>query len=479
MAFIQRRRYATLSYTCVSLLLAVSIVCCSSSMGRRSVTGSTPARSFDLDGPTSLAIEDGILYILELGKPQIRRLDLKTGTISTLNTSRPLEVPDQLAVDHHGGLLVAEMARVVRVSTSDGTVTTVAGTGDFGDSGDGGLALQAHLSSVSGLAIDALGGIYVADWRVRRIDARTGVITSIAGAQLRGANHKPTTGDGGPALSAGLDYLDSVAVDTRGNVYIAQFGEYADGHRIRRVDAVTGVIETIVGPGTHVDVDPSIAGTPWRIQNPGELTWDRTGGLLFLDPVNGRVLRLDVASRSVRAIAGSSRGNSGDGGPATQARFKNPSGLAVDDDGNIFVADFAANRVRRIDQKTGKVRTVVGTGRVSAEPMIIDSQPVYPSPEAETCQNEITKPALIVDAVDQAGGPIPEATVVMVTIASASEVSSWQTDAAGRAILTAPRSGNYAVMVSAPGFLPETRALRLSSGCSGKFSAILKIAPVK
>jgi sugar lactone lactonase YvrE len=154
-----------------------------------------------------------------------------------------------------------------------------------------------------------------------------------------------------------------MAMDAAGVIYMADGFESPANAKIERIDSTTGARTTIVGPDTPVVMDPTVGGGPWHILSPSALTWDRSNGLLFLDPINGRVLRLDLSTGVVRALCGSTRGDSGDGGPAVRARLNNPSALAVDKDGNIFVADFVANRIRRIDGRTGLISTVAGNGK--------------------------------------------------------------------------------------------------------------------
>lgn len=179
-------------------------------------------------------------------------------------------------------------SRIRRVDGGSGIITTIAGNGQGGFNGDGGAATSASLLGPSGVAVDAQGDLFIADAgnnRIRRVDAVTGIITTVAGSGQQGFS-----GDGGPAtnVSLNLNPLGAVAVDTHDNLFIADYHD----HRIRRVDALTGIITSVAGTG----------------------------------------------------LANST----GDGGPATSATISFPMGVAVDAQGNFFVAD-ASGRVRRVD----------------------------------------------------------------------------------------------------------------------------------
>ena len=214
-------------------------------------------------------------------------------------TQAGLSSPLGVFVDGAGDLYIADYghARIRRVDAATGVITTVAGNGERGFSGDGGLATQASIRGPGGVFVDEAGSVYIADdanHRIRRVDAATGVITTVAGNGEQGFS-----GDGGPAPQAGLSYPSCVFVDGAGNLFIADLGN----HRIRRVDAATGVITTVVGNGE--------------------------------------------------------RGFSGDGGPAIQARLVLPYGVFVDGAGSLYVADRGNNRIRKVDAGTRAITTVV------------------------------------------------------------------------------------------------------------------------
>ena len=210
--------------------------------------------------------------------------------------------PDGVAVDRNGNIYAAADATnhvVSRIDAATGVITTVAGNGTQGFAGDGGAATSAELYNPSGLAVDGLGDLFIADTYndcIRRVDAATGVITTVAGGAHGFA------GDGGTATSAAVAYPSGVAVDGLGDLFIADTGN----NRVRRVDAQSGVITTVAGTGAF--------------------------------------------------------GFAGDGGAATSAELNHPSVLAVDGLGDVFIADTYNCCIRRIDAQTGVITTVAGNG---------------------------------------------------------------------------------------------------------------------
>jgi DNA-binding beta-propeller fold protein YncE len=208
--------------------------------------------------------------------------------------------------------------------------------------------------------MDADGNLYVVDLgnnRIRRVDAKTGIISTVAGS-----GNRDSSGDGGSALLAGLEYPSSIAIDRSGNLYISQYGYGSDSHRIRRVDAKTGIIETFAGlgkAGLWGDGGPALQAS---LQSPSDLLFDAAGSLFVVDPVNDRVRRIDAPSGIITTFAGTTKGFGGDGGPAAKAKLNNPSSITFDSAGNLYIAEFVNNRVRRIDAKTGIITTVAGNG---------------------------------------------------------------------------------------------------------------------
>ena len=240
--------------------------------------------------------------------------------------------PAGVAVDGAGNLYIADSSNNgIRKVDSTGTITTIAGTGELGFSGDGGPAVEAELYYPAGVAVDSAGNVYIADTgnqRIRKVDS-TGTITTIAGSGEFGFS-----GDGGPAVEAEFRSPRGVAVDSAGNVYIADAGN----RLIRKVDS-TGTITTIAGTGEFGfsgDGGPAAAA---RLAFPYGVAVDSAGNVYIADTGNQRIRKVD-STGTITTIAGSGEfGFSGDGGPAVEAEFRNPRGVAVDSAGNVYIAD--------------------------------------------------------------------------------------------------------------------------------------------
>ncbi len=265
--------------------------------------------------------------------------------------------PNGIALDRDGNLFIADrIAQRVRRVTPGGITTTVAGNGAPGYSGDGGPAAGASLNYPAGVAVDGLGTLYIADslnFRLRRVDPFTGIITTIAGTGT--ANY---TGDGGPAINATMRAPNSVAVDGLGNVLFSD----SNNQVIRRID-LNGTITTVAGdgvPGFSGDNGPA---TSAHLQYPAQIAIGANGDLLLADLSNHRVRRVTPAG-TITTIAGSGVvGSGGDGGLATSAQLDAPNGLAVDAAGNLTITDSSANRVRYVNA-AGTISTIAGTGAI-------------------------------------------------------------------------------------------------------------------
>ncbi|HEX2862137.1 MAG TPA: hypothetical protein VHN79_10880 [Lacunisphaera sp.] len=246
--------------------------------------------------------------------------------------------------------------RIRRVA-SDGTISTVAGTGERAYSGDGGPATAAALNLPHEIRFDREGNLFIADTgnnAVRRVDAKTGIITTVAG----GREKRGYDGDGGPAHAATLRGPHSIQFAPDGRLYICDVGN----HAVRVIDA-TGRITTFAGtgkPGPTPDGAP-IAGTP--LNNPRSLDVDAAGNLWLVTREGNQVLKFDLGTGVIRHIAGTGEaGFTGNGGPAKLATLSGPKGIALDAAGNAWLADTESHTVRMINAKTGHLELVAGTG---------------------------------------------------------------------------------------------------------------------
>jgi type VI secretion system Hcp family effector len=236
-------------------------------------------------------------------------------------------------------------------------IATVVGNGTDGYSGDGGAAMSAMIKNPSGAAVDSSGNLYIADYynnRIRKVDT-SGVITTVAGIDGKGG----FSGDGGAATSAKLYYPHSVALDTSGNLYIAD----SQNHRIRRVDKKTRVITTVAGidgkGGFSGDRGAAISA---QLNYPHGVALDTLDNLYIADTFNHRIRRVDT-SGVITTFAGTGKGGfSGDRGAATSANLFFPHGVALDTSGNLYIADSQNHRIRRVDKKSREITTVAGTG---------------------------------------------------------------------------------------------------------------------
>jgi uncharacterized protein (TIGR03437 family) len=348
---------------------------------------------------------------------------------------------------HQATLTIALLSALVLPGYAQ-TITTVAGNGSIGFSGDGGPATAASMGLPNGVTVDSAGNIYIMDAlnrRVRKVDS-TGKISTFAGNGL-----PLLSGDGGPAASAGLGLLATtthlgIVTDGAGNVYIA---DYLD-NRIRKVDAA-GTITTFAGKGTLGQTGFSGDGGPAlnaELNSPTGLALDQAGNLYIADSGNGRVRKVDTAGM-ITTVAGKGSGQlTGDGGPATNAQLANPTDVAVDGAGNLYIADFGNSAVRKVDT-SGVIRTILHGGFGNCQPgsvaaaaadiggaagLALDSAGnLYIADHSSDCVHKLDTAGNVTTFAG--GGPNLNADGVVATSAGLGQVSGVAVDAAGNLYL--------------------------------------------
>jgi len=271
--------------------------------------------------------------------------------------SAKVNLAEGVAVNAAGVVYIADMDNCRIRKIANGTITTVAGDGTCGDGGDNGPATAASLCYPRDVAVAPDGSVYIADTsnnRVRRV--ANGVITTVAGSQYGACGYPGGYGgDNGPATSAQLFYPFAVAVDSTGNLYIAD----TYSHRIRKVS--NGTITTVAGNGTPGNTGDNLAATTSELYLPQGLALDGAGNLYIADTLNNSVR--EVSHGMITTVAGNGKqGLSGEGGPPTAAELYYPSGVAVDSAGNLYISDAGNNRVRKT--VNGVLITIAGTGAV-------------------------------------------------------------------------------------------------------------------
>ena len=273
-------------------------------------------------------------------------------------TAAKLASPFGVTRGPDGALYVCEVDNhVIRRIAKDGTISAVAGNGTRGFSGDGGPALKAQLNEPYEVRFDREGNMFFVEMRnqlVRRVDATTRAISTLAGAGEPGYS-----GDGGPATKARLNQPHSLQLDASGNIFICDIGN----HCIRRVDARTGIITTFAGTGAKAPTPDGapIAGTP--LNGPRAIDFDRDGNLWLALREGNAVYKLDLRAGTIHHVAGTGKqGFTGNGGPAKLATLSGPKGLSIGPNGNVYLADTERHSIRMIDLKKGTLELIAGTG---------------------------------------------------------------------------------------------------------------------
>jgi DNA-binding beta-propeller fold protein YncE len=329
--------------------------------GERGFSGDGgPATSAVLNGPFDVGFDtDGNLYFSDTFNHRIRRVDARTGIITTRAGSGEagyagdrgaaagarLNEPYGIAVDRAANVYIADRHNhcVRRIDGASGVITTFAGTGAAGFGGDGGPASRAGMVEPNGLALDPaqrrLFVADVADHRVRVVDLATGTISTFAGTGA--AEH---SGDGGPASRAGVFGARAVKVAADGTVYILE----RQGSTLRAVDPRTGIITTLAGTGARGYGGDGGPAREAVFDAPKEFALDPGGDILIVDTENHAIRRIYAANGVVETIAGGRKGSEGDGGPPTAAGLGRPHGAVVGPDGAIYIGDTENHRIRKL-----------------------------------------------------------------------------------------------------------------------------------
>jgi sugar lactone lactonase YvrE len=270
-----------------------------------------------------------------------------------------LGAPFGAAFDEHGNMFLVEMTgQQVRKVDPQGILTTVAGLGSKGDTGDGGPATKAQFNGMHSLAVLPIGDVLVADtWnnRVRKIDAKSGSIANLAGVGTKGFS-----GDGGPASKAEFGGIYCVALNPKGDrLYLADL----DNRRVRMVDLKSGRVKTIAGNGQAGVPHDGAEAVKAPLMDPRAVCADDSGNVYILER-NGNALRVVNAKGKIRTVVGTGiKGLSGDGGDALKATLNGPKHLCVDREGNVIIADTENHVVRKYLPRDGKIVRVAGSGR--------------------------------------------------------------------------------------------------------------------
>lgn len=331
--------------------------------------------------------KQGNLYLSDLGNQVIRRIDGETAVVTRVAGSgkvgrggdggpaldAELDTTCGVAVDDQGNLFLSSewASNIRRVDAQTGIITLFAGPNAAhvpdpdrptsgpglnltGYHGDGGPAADAAFHHPEHLAFDPDGNLYVCDNsndRIRRIDRQSGIITTVFGIGQRASN-----GDGGPAVEASTLMPDALCLDSHGNLYVGE--KY--GYRIRKVSGATGIASTLVGNGVPGFGEEGLPGGQTHVNSVECGIWADPDGTVFWSDCSGRLRRYDGATGVVTTVLGGTSVH--DGEVATAGFLNGPGGLAVGQDGTIFIADVWNQRIRAIDPQTGVIRTLAGNG---------------------------------------------------------------------------------------------------------------------
>ncbi len=333
-----------------------------------------PATNATFFGPSDLSVDSfGNIFIADTNNNRIREVLAANGNIQTVAgggsaspsfsgdggpaTGATLSVPAGVFVDGSGNLFIADTSnnRIREVVASTGSIQTVAGNGTFGYSGDSGPATRATLNVPSDVYADGSGNLFISDTFNQRIREVVAATGTIRTAAGNGT--ADFSGDGSLATSAALHFPKGLSVDSSGNIFTADYSNA----RIREVSASTGTIQTVAGDGIFGFSGDGGPATSARFVGPTGVFVDSSGNMFI--PDNSRIREVVAATGIIQTVAGNGTyGSSGDGGPATSAELYVPIGVFVDSSGNIFIADTNNNRIQEVVAPTGTIQTIAGNG---------------------------------------------------------------------------------------------------------------------
>jgi sugar lactone lactonase YvrE len=271
-----------------------------------------------------------------------------------------LNNPRNFTIDQHGNIFVTDSSnnRIRKVDAATGFIQTVVGDGVRRFRGDGGPAIKASIGFPNGIFIANNGDIYFCDTnnqKIRKVTAKTGFITTIGGTGKR-----TFSGDNGPAALASMHSPSGITLDKDGNIFFSD----TQNNSVRRIDGATGIIKSIAGKPSLKSKSASGQSSRTAIMNPTNLAIDNKENIFWVDTFFNRVKMLNIEKNWINVVAGNGKmGYGGDGGDRKKALLSEPSGVAVDSKGNIYIADAGNHRIRFVDKETGIITTIAGTGK--------------------------------------------------------------------------------------------------------------------
>lgn len=316
-----------------------------------------PATLATMDNPFHVEFDPSYccLYIADCFNYAIRRLDMQSGELTTFAgagesghtgdggpaTEAKIDEIYAIQVDSNGDVYILQRFNpsIRKIEATTGVITTVAGDTTVGFGGDGGRAAQAQMREPNDCILDGKGGLLIADvqdQRIRRVDIASGVISTFAGT-----GEKEHTGDGGLASEAGIFGARAICVDGKGNTYVCE----REGNTLRRIDA-DGIITTVAGTGAQGYTGDGGPAVECEFNGPKAIRCDADGNVLIVDTENHAIRKYDAATGIISTVAGGHEGPDGDGGPAVGAGLARPHGVVVDGDGAMYIADSENHRIR-------------------------------------------------------------------------------------------------------------------------------------